>query len=137
MISPEILQVLITFLLSVGSFALNELGQRWALRRKNESEKVDLNENNSGDKLSKLIEKTLKSDKEAQRIVDLIERRQKLIYDAKRGMLNDGEQYNQGNISLNMLELRKEDHKRQIEERMLEIENDLHSIGLDIEKENV
>jgi len=137
MLTPETTQVAVMFLISVGSLAASELKERWSLRRK-QGATVDLSGSDQVESEAISIVQELLSDKsnvDVSRVLDLVERKRKLIYDAQREKLNAEEEYNQGRIILNMLQLRRETCDIQIKSKLSEIEADLKALGLFIEKQ--
>lgn len=138
MISPELAETIMVFLISVGTVALNELKERWTLRRK-EHENVDLGNPEVGREMLPLIQETLTSQNEerVKRVLDLIKRKEALIYDAQRGKTNTLKALNLGEISRNVFELKTEDYDNQIKELLAQIETDVKSLGFSIDKRPV
>jgi len=137
MLTPETTQAAVMFLISVGSLAASELKERWTLRRKQAEVEIDFSQDDTDEVgVSNAVTEILsnKSDVEVNRTLDLVQRKRKLIYDAQREKLNAEEEYNEGRITLNMLQLRKEKSDQQIKEKLAEIEVDLRGLGLDIAK---
>lgn len=137
MLIPETTQAAVMFLISVGSLAASELKERWILRRKQAEVEIDFSQDDTDEVgVSNTVTEILsnKSYVDVNRILDLVLRKRKLIYDAQREKLNAEEEYNEGRITLNMLQLRKEKSDQQIKEKLAEIEVDLRGLGLDIVK---
>lgn len=138
MLTPETTQSAVMFLISVGALAVNELKERWFLRHKKEEAQIDLSKQGQVEgEAESLVKKLLseKSDEEVKRVLDLVQRKRKLVYDAQREKLNAEEEYDQGRITLNMLQLRTEKCDQQIKEKLAEVEADLRVLGLNIEKQ--
>lgn len=138
MLTPETTQSVVMFLISVGSLAASELKERWALRRKQQTSPVDLSKSDQIEtQIKPILEDLLaaKSDIEVTRTLDLIKRKRKLIYNAQREKLIAEEEYDKGKITSNMLQLQIEDCNTRIRNKLIEIEADLKSLGLYIEKQ--
>lgn len=137
MISPETIQILVTFLTNIGSLAATELRERWKLRRENQGS-IDLSQKNPPkEDVGKTVQALLSSqnDADVKRILDLINRKRDLIYDAQRGKLAAEKDFNEQRINRFALELTQERYTRSISEMLAEIENDIKSLGLYLEKD--
>ena len=137
MVSSENLQELIAFLINVGTLAGNELKERWTLKRKERVKNVDLSKKDlSEEEVSEAVQDFLISlkDDDVKQTLELMRRKQKLIYVARRGKLNDEEEYYQGRATLTELELRRDSYDTQIKEKISEIESDFQSLGIHFEK---
>lgn len=140
MLTPETAQAAVMFLISVGSLAASELKERWSLRRKQQEAQLDLSQQELVQQEAEPAIKELlsaKSDVDVKRTLDLMQRKQKLIYDAQRGKLNTDEEFAEGRITLDMMQLRKERYDQQIKEKLAEIEADLKVLGLFIDKQSI
>lgn len=138
MLTSETTQAAILFLISIGSLAANELRERWSLRRKKAGKPFDLSTHDE-EEATRVVQELLsqKKDLEVKQVLDLAQRKRKLIYDAQRAKLNDEIEFNEGRIDLTMLELRRERHDQQIRDKLTEIVSDLRAIGVEIEQENI
>lgn len=142
MLTAETTQAAFAFLLSVGNLAANELRERWTFRRQkakmSEEKEIDLAQENEQE-ATKSVEILLSdhSETDVKQTLDLVQRKRKLIYDAQRGKLNAEEEFNEGRITLDMFELRKERYNQTIHEKLADIEVDIQSLGIQINKEPI
>lgn len=140
MLTPETTQSAIMFLISVGSLAASELKERWSLRRLASAAELDLSKQEQVEQKAEPVIRELlsqKSNDDVRRTLDLVERKRALIYDAQREKLNAEVEYNEGRITLNMLQLRKEKCDQQIKDKLTEIEGDLSALGLNVDKQAI
>ena len=127
--------LLIGFLIEVGRWAKGELGERWKLRREQQS--ADLTDRQQ---VEQRVPEMLQAAGSPQRIdetIRLIERKRDAIYRARNAKLADREEYDAQRLTRAAFEQREADHNRTIWQMLDEIEADLADLGLDVERESV
>lgn len=137
MISPETIQILVTFLTNIGTLAAAELRERWKLRRENKGS-IDLSSQNAPKgEISDAVQELLSSHNEVdvQRVLDLINRKKELIYEAQRGKIAAEKDFNEQRINRLAFELTQERYTKTIKQMLGEIESDIKTLHLYVEKE--
>jgi hypothetical protein len=140
--TPDQINAAWTFLLSVGALAASELKERWTLDRKTQtaatpsSFAVDLPTSESATPPPTALADLLSghSAQDIERVRTLIEQQKRLIFQAKQAKLDADEEYSKGRIIRQMARLQQDDADAQIRKHMQGIEDNLRSLGLDIEK---
>lgn len=140
MLPPETTNAAILFLIQAGSLAASELGERWKLRRKKEEKAINLDEqatleNEGPDFLSRLsIDISSARIDQTRR---LIEEKQERVFHWQRSKVLAEKDYDLGRIPIDVLVAKKEDLDKRIRSMMQEIEKDILSLGVMLEKETL
>jgi hypothetical protein len=126
----------IGFLIEIGRWARNELGERWKLRRK--QQEADLTDQEQAKtQLPALLQDTVTahSPTEVQRTLDLIQRKRDAIDRARHAKLADREQFDRSEITQAAFEQRTKQHNTTIRDMLTEIQSDLESLGFNVARE--
>jgi len=128
------------FLIEVGKWAMTELKERWTLRRKEQTVKLDtLEEQNLEPVLHPLL-KELVSDKGEQEVshrLELIEMKRNLIRGYEKDLIRLEEALRLGHMNYIQVQAQLDDLHDKIKTKLLEIETDLQALGFDVAKEQV
>lgn len=126
----------LTFLLKVGEWAMSELHERWTLRRKQETLKLDTLSAPELEQQETSILTDLVSEHgqmNVQRTLARIESKRDLIEGWKDALVADQKQAQLGSMNLDVQEARKRNFNQQITMTLREIETDLRAVGFTIE----
>lgn len=127
----------LTFLIKVGEWAMNDLKERWTLRRKQQTLQLDTITEPELKQQETAIVADLVSERgqvNVQRTIERIEGKRDLIEGWKDSLVADQKQAQLGGMNLNVQNARKRDFNEQITTTLREIEADLRAIGFTVEK---
>ena len=127
--------VLIGFLIEVGRWAKSELSETWRVRRA--QQEATLTDHAQVEAVIPAQFQNIvaeKSEREVQRIMELIERKRDAIHRARNAKLADREQFDRQEVTQAAFEQRTQAHTRTIQQMMNEIADDLTELGFDVER---
>lgn len=129
--------VLIGFLIEIGRWAKSELSERWTLRRKEQELRLDeTTEAQIEATAPKLLDELISDKGQAHvtRTLERIERKRDLIEGWQDALVADKKQRQLGDMSEAVLQAKERDYTTKIKNTLREIEEDLHSLGFDVNK---
>lgn len=134
---PEMYPLMITFLMDIGTWAKDELKERWQLKRKS-SPALDLSDadrvqTDAPQILNEIT--TTKSAVEVKRVLDLIGEKKELIDQYKQAKVDTLREQMLGRIGEDIVRFRTKDFDKKIQTQMSEIADELKQLGIAIDKE--
>jgi len=127
----------LTFLLKVGEWAMSELHERWTLRRKQQTLKLDtISESELKQQESAILTDLVSEHGQGnvQRTLERIAGKRDLIEGWKDALVADQKQAQLGGMNLDVVNARQRDFNQKITTTLREIETDLRTIGFTVEK---
>lgn len=130
----------LAFLLEVGRWAMSELKERWTLRRKEQEIALDqLDEPTLATQTPEIVHALIaeKGKVNVDRTLERLQGKRDLIEGWKDALVADQKQHQLGDMSMAVLEAKQRHYHEKIIQTLREIEDDLKSLGFQVEKDSV